>query len=320
MRKKFKARNNKKIKKIIIYIFYIIVFILIFLLLKNIANTKIMNLDPINLLKTSNNYNNVNLNKYLNEFSNKISGIRINEPITILSTMNVYKNNGMKMEIKEKKENIMYLVKNEKKNEPLVYIYNSHPTEQYEIDNNNIVNIEPNVVALSYYFEKKLEELGINTIVEQNNVSEILKQNNWDYDQSYPASRIGLEKAKKEYPSIKIFIDLHRDALNKEYSTTTINDKNYSKIMLLVGMDHESYLENYAFASSINEKINEKYPTLSRGIMEGRKPGMNGVYNQDISPNVVLFEIGGHMNTINESMNTIDAMAQVIKEKINENS
>ena len=48
-------------------------------------------------------------------------------------------------------------------------------------------------------------------------------------------------------------------------------------------------------------------------------PGVNGIYNQDLSENIILLEVGANENTIEEVTNTLDIISQVIKEKINEN-
>ena len=46
--------------------------------------------------------------------------------------------------------------------------------------------------------------------------------------------------------------------------------------------------------------------------------GVNGVYNQDLKENVILIEIGGNENNIEEVNNTLDLVAHVIGEYINE--
>ena len=148
--------------------------------------------------------------------------------------------------------------------------------------------------------------------------TKILKSNNWNYNQSYKASRINLEKIKSQYPSIKIFIDLHRDALPKKLSTVTINDKEYAKVLFVIGKEHENYLKNLEFTKSINQIIEKNYPTLTKGILEKEGPGVNGIYNQDLGINIILMEVGAQENTIEEVTNTLDLIANIIKEKINE--
>lgn len=319
MKKKFKSKKNIKLNTYLIITSYIIIMLLIIITLNYISKQKIININPVEILKYSNNYTQKSVGEQIKKITNKIIGIDINKPTTILNTINIYKTN---IDEQSNSDNKLFLVKNDiiktsQNNEPLVYIYNTHPTEQYQ-KINEPYNIDPNVVAISYYLEEKLEKMGINTIVEESNVSEILQKNNWNYNQSYIASRIGLEKVKEQYPSIRIFIDLHRDALDKDLSTTIINEKSYAKILFLVGIDHNNYNENLEFAKSINNMIINKYPTITRGVMESGGYGVNGIYNQDVAPNIILLELGGNNNTIDEAVNTIDLIAPIIKEKINE--
>ena len=66
----------------------------------------------------------------------------------------------------------------------------------------------------------------------------------------------------------------------------------------------------------INNKINEKYPALSKGIYKKGGEGVNGVYNQDFSPYAILIEIGGYENTTTEVMNSALAFAERFMEGI----
>ena len=68
----------------------------------------------------------------------------------------------------------------------------------------------------------------------------------------------------------------------------------------------------------INNIINAKYPNLSRGIMKKKGYGVNGIYNQDLDSNVILIEIGGHENNIDEVNNTLELVADAIKEYLDE--
>ena len=52
--------------------------------------------------------------------------------------------------------------------------------------------------------------------------------------------------------------------------------------------------------------------------MEKEGKNVNGIYNQDVSENCVLIELGGNENNITEILNTIDAISEIIKEHIDE--
>jgi stage II sporulation protein P len=86
--------------------------------------------------------------------------------------------------------------------------------------------------------------------------------------------------------------------------------------MFVVGLENSNYRGNLAIAEAINKIINNKYPNLSRGILKKQGAGVNGVYNQDISPNMMLIEVGGVDNNIEEVLNTIDALASILYEYI----
>ena len=44
--------------------------------------------------------------------------------------------------------------------------------------------------------------------------------------------------------------------------------------------------------------------------------GVNGIYNQDISSNAMLIEVGGVDNNIDEVLNTIEIISVILKEQI----
>ena len=70
------------------------------------------------------------------------------------------------------------------------------------------------------------------------------------------------------------------------------------------------------FTEKINNKINEKYPGLSKGIYKKGGEGVNGIYNQDFSPYTILIEIGGFESGTIEVLNTSLAFAECFMEVI----
>ncbi|MGE5456406.1 MAG: stage II sporulation protein P [Ignavibacteriales bacterium] len=200
--------------------------------------------------------------------------------------------------------------------DPIVYIYNSHQLEDYDGSDYEIYNITPNVMMASYILKERLSELGISSIVEEGNISEFLKANNWSYDYSYDASRYFINQAISDYPTLKYFIDIHRDSLSKNEATTVMNNKNYAKILFVVGLAHQNYQANLDLANNLNKSIASQYPNLCRGVLTKKGVGVNGIYNQDISSNSILIEIGGYQNTIDEVMNTVNIIAPILKENI----
>lgn len=201
---------------------------------------------------------------------------------------------------------------------PLIYIYNTHQTEEYTPSSFVEYSVMPTVQMNNYILEEKFEERKYQTIVEEKNIKEVLNKNGWNYARSYQASRVFLEEARINYPTLKYFIDVHRDSLPKERTTVTINNKNYASILFIVGLENPNYTENLAFTEKINNKLNEKYPNLSKGIYKKQGKGVNGVYNQDFSPYIILVEMGGPENKIDEVLNTSLAFAECFLEVIDE--
>lgn len=306
--KKFKSKKHIKIKYKNIIIFIIAITLLI-TILNYISNIKLIKITALKTLEYSNNYNKKNIKTEITNITSQIFKIDINKPTTILKNMMLY-------ETPNKEQQKFYMI-NEKQieEEPLVYIYNTHQTEEYL---GNDITLNPTVLTAAHYLKEKLENIGIKTLVEESSIPEILKENNWNYNQSYKASRINLEKIKEKYSNIKIFIDLHRDSVKKELSTVTIDNKDYAKVLFVIGKEHNNYEQNLQFTTSIDNIIKKYYPTLSKGILQKEGPGVNGIYNQDVDTKVILIEVGAQENTIDEVTNTLDIISNIIKEKINE--
>lgn len=201
---------------------------------------------------------------------------------------------------------------------PLIYLYNSHQTEEYKASNYAEFSVNPTVIMNDYILEDIFNKNGYKTIVEEQSIKEILNKNNWNYTYSYKASRQLLEESIIKYPSLKYFIDIHRDSLPHDKTTVNINGKDYAKVIFLIGLENENYQKNLEFTEKINNKMNELYPNLSKGIYKKGGPGVNGVYNQDFSPYTILIEVGGYENTTNEVLNTIIAFSKCFMEVINE--
>ncbi len=251
----------------------------------------------------------------------------INKPGNMLVDYIEYKNekeHKTKKEVVKESDVLQNKVEEVSKNpsnsssEPLVYIYSSHQKEGYSMDNMEDYNVVPDVFLASHIMQEKLDNIGIKTIVLENDITAYLNDNKLDYSYSYVASRHFLKDDLNKYPTVKLFIDLHRDATTKEASTVVINNKSYAKIMFVVGMEYDTYEKNLHTVNLINDKIKKLYPTLTRGIMKKAGIGVNGVYNQDLKDNIILIELGGNNNNLDEVVNTIELLVPIIGEYINE--
>ncbi len=244
------------------------------------------------------------------------------QPNKLLSSNLVYSEVGEEEETPNQNivsdEGVDPAIKEEPKKDPIVYIYNSHQTEAYSGEYLAEYSITPNVMIASYMLKEDLEEYGIYSYVEEDSVSDVLDKNHWKYASSYRVTKGFMEKRSQAIPTLKYYVDLHRDSVQRKYTTAEINGTSYAKIMLLVGLDHDSYQVNLKEAQRINDKLNKYYPGISRGIYKKSGAGVNGIYNQDFSKYTFLFEVGGVDNNISEVNNSIMVLSQVLAEYIKE--
>ena len=253
--------------------------------------------------------------KIISTSMNKLFKVDFKEPTTFLSYMFNYDNKEAQMI-----NNISDIIISNKNDDESakVNIYNSHQLENYSKSNYEVYNITPSIMTASYLMQESLNKQGISSIVEESNFNDYIKQNNWDYNYSYQASRFFINLAKDNYKNLSYFIDIHRYSIKYDYSTIKINDLMYAKVMFVVGLENPNYQSNLDLMNKINDKLNQAYPGLSRGVIKKEGPNVNGVYNQDISPNSILIEVGGYENKIDEVYNTINILGEIIGEIINE--
>ena len=293
-------------------------------------NNKISNEEFINILVTSGNANILSEYKTTNIVNSTMKfllNIDFKKPETILNTtilkygkvkrlvqtINIeYNDDYSDMDDLKKVSEYIKDPNPKVTNNPIIYLYNSHQLENYNNDNLDIYGITPNVLMGSYLLREKLDSLGIPTIVEEANMSNILEKNNWDYSYSYRASRQLLVDKINKYKTLKYFIDIHRDSVGGNLTKITIDNKTYAKVLFIIGLDHKTWEPNYNLANKLNSMLDTKYKGLSRGIMKKTGLNVNGVYNQDVSNNCILIEVGGVDNTIEEVYNTMDAISQVL--------
>lgn len=205
-----------------------------------------------------------------------------------------------------------------KVNSPVVYIYNTHQLEEYNMQVLYDYSIKPNVMIASYVLKEKLNKYGIPSVVETANIKKYLSDNSLSYSYSYVASRYFAEIALKENKSIEYLIDIHRDSTKIDRTLYQKDGKDYAKILFVVGLEHVNYKANLDLAVGLNDQITNEYPEISRGVLKKSGPGVNGIYNQDLSSNALLIEVGGVDNTIEQVYNTCDMLAKKISEFIKE--
>ena len=214
-------------------------------------------------------------------------------------------------------KNDIFTVKEEKTSDPVIYLYNTHDEEKYQ--KSESVLYEPNVKIATKHLKEKIEESNLKTMVEERSIRDVLSFNGWNYYSSYKVSRMYLEDTFKTYPTIKYFFDIHRDSGSHDRTTICINNICYAKVLFLIGLENENYRFNQKFAEDLSIRINNVVDGVSKGVIGKKGAGVNGVYNQDFSSNLLLIEIGGENNTIEEVYNTINILSEIISAYIKEN-
>lgn len=195
--------------------------------------------------------------------------------------------------------------------EPLIYIYNTHQTEEYAPGSLKNYNITPTVYMAANILKENLRENGINAIVEDSSLQKGLSERGLNYNSAYTLSYEWLTSAKERYPSVKYFIDLHRDSVS---ASTTINNYSYAKMMFVIGMNHDNYKKNEELMLKLNEFLNRGY----KGLMREPFYGKNSRYNQHFNENVMLIEIGGPESTISEVSLSVKAFAESLSNLLGE--
>jgi len=197
--------------------------------------------------------------------------------------------------------------------EPRVYLFNAHPLEMIGSSFHNLFEGEMSIVELTHVLADQLESHGISTLVEHRSVDDVLTDNGWGFYMSYYAARPFVLDAMAAHSSLEFFIDLHRDGIPLEYATVEINGQAYARILFVVGTDNpEGYAESYAVARELHYLLEERKPGISRGIFRSGGSGRDGVYSQDISPMLVVIELGTVETTVEEAERTVEVLAEVL--------
>jgi len=128
------------------------------------------------------------------------------------------------------------------------------------------------------------------------------------YSGAYERSKAAVEQWLKQYPSISIVLDVHRDALSAEDGTpyrliTTEVGKQAAQVMLVVGTNgggssHTNWKQNLSFALFLQQKMEKGFTALARPIVL-----RSASFNQQLRvPGYLLVEVGGHGNTLSDAL------------------
>lgn len=192
--------------------------------------------------------------------------------------------------------------------EPQVLIMHTHTTESYELTEKSYYDSEytsrssdpaNGVVAVGAAIAEELSTAGISVIHDGTIHDE-------QYTGAYERSLETVERILDEYPSIKIVLDIHRDAIEDNGSrvsaVTEINGRKAAQVMIISAADDGTYgipdyLENFHFACAFQQALELNYPTLTRPVLF-----QYCHYNQHTTTGSLLLEIGSHGNTVEQAV------------------
>lgn len=201
-----------------------------------------------------------------------------------------------------------FKIKADKK--PEVLIMHTHTTESFEPESRDwfkkgsasrTTDNTKNMIRIGDEIEKQLTAAGIGVIHDKT------LHDYPSYNGAYERSAVTVKKILKANPTIKVVLDVHRDAIQPSADTmiapvTTINGKSCAQVMIISGCDNgkmkmPNYMENLKFSASLQRQMEKDYPTLARPILfDYRK------YNQDLTTGSILLEVGGHANSLDEAI------------------
>ena len=140
------------------------------------------------------------------------------------------------------------------------------------------------------------------------------------YSGCYSRAYDAIQSYLKEYPSIKIVIDMHRDAIEGDgniYKTyAQIGDTSCAQVLFVMGtnssgLQHPLWKENFKLALHIQNEMNQLYPSLAKPIKLSQYR-----YNQQATTGSMIVEVGCTGNTLQEALTAVryfaDALSNVV--------
>ncbi len=194
--------------------------------------------------------------------------------------------------------------------EPQVLIMHTHTTESYEPYSRDFYDDKfisrttdhtKNVVSVGEKIKQEIEACGIGVI------HDTTIHDYPSYNGSYQRSAITVEKMLEKYPSIKVVLDVHRDAIQssdgvRSAPVANINGKQAAQVMIISGcddgtMDMPNYMQNFRFSAMLQNQLESDYEGITRPVLfDYRK------YNQDLTTGSILLEMGAHGNSLDEAL------------------
>ena len=209
--------------------------------------------------------------------------------------------------------------------EPQILIMHTHATEDYRLsaglwfspdDGSRSTDRNINMCAVGRVMADILNAAGLNTLHDET-------LNDYpSYTGSYSNSRAVVQQYLAQYPSIKIVLDVHRDAIETESGSRmapvcTVNGRQAAQVMIICGSDNgttvklPNWRQNLRFAAAWETAMEGMYPGFTRSVLLSYR-----FYNQDLTTGSLLIEIGGHGNNLNEALYAGQLAAQGLVEAL----
>lgn len=226
-----------------------------------------------------------------------------------LSYNKVYMKNstGVAVDIKSLVESAP-VFKIEKNDNPQVLIMHTHTTETFMDTDTDVYtdaytsrtrDKNKNMVSVGKIVAERLKAAGIGV------VHDTTEHDYPKYTGSYTRSANTIKNNLKKYPSIKIVLDLHRDAVSsgtdKVKLVTDIKGQKAAQIMIVMGSgtgsvtNHPNWQQNLKLGLKLQQTIENKYPTLARPLSL-----VSSNYNQNLTTGSLLIEFGTDANALAE--------------------
>ncbi len=198
-----------------------------------------------------------------------------------------------------------------------VLIYHTHGSETFADSRPGV--IEDTVIGVGDELTRVLEEdYGIK-VYHDRNVYDMV-DGVLDRSYAYTLSGEGVDEILKEYPSIEVILDIHRDGVNEDLHLMKVVDgKPTAQIMFLNGMSrlnkngdidylYNPYkIDNLSFSLQMYLAGKQMYGDLMRRIY------ISGYcYNLNKMPKASLIEVGAQTNTVEEVKNAMTPLAAII--------
>ena len=208
-------------------------------------------------------------------------------------------------------------MKLKKEKKPQILIFHTHGGSEAFIDSRKGKK-EDSIVGVGSHLAQILsKEYGYQVIHDKTEYDKI--NGKIDRNKAYNNACKGVEKILKQYPSIQVVIDLHRDGVgNKVHRTTVVDGKKTAQIMFFNGLSRNAsgdiaYLHNKNLQANLAFSLQLKIASMKR-FANFAKPVYlkNYRYNMHLRQRFTLIELGNENNTVNESKNAMAPLAMIL--------